>query len=198
MKAATAFVILAFSAVVAADEQTISPAASIGELLEHEVRSPFRLGPTQIKVLLPRPLDRNRKYPTIYVLPVEAKNESRYGDGLREIQNQKLHEKHAAIFVAPTFSHLPWYCDHPTEATIRQETYFLTVVVPFIECSYPAIAQPSSRLLLGFSKSGWGTWSLLLRHPNTFGRAAAWDAPMMTEQLGKYGTSPIFWHSGKF
>ena len=39
--------------------------------------------------------------------------------------------KHKAIFVAPTFSHLPWYADHPSDASIRQETYFLKVVVPF-------------------------------------------------------------------
>jgi enterochelin esterase-like enzyme len=87
---------------------------------------------------------------------------------------------------------LPWYCDHPTDSTIRQESYFMNAVVPFIEKNYPANTKPDSRLLLGFSKSGWGAWSLLLRHPESFGRAAAWDAPMMTEQLGKYGTTPVF------
>lgn len=186
------FFIIALSAVAADNSPTISPAVRTDGVLIHDVQSPFQKDTTQIKVLLPSPLDPNRKYPTIYVLPVEAKNESRYGDGLSEIQNQKLHAKHPAIFVAPTFSHLPWYCDHPTDSTIRQETYFLNVIVPFIERSYPAAAKPDSRLLLGFSKSGWGAWSLLLRQPVTFGRAAAWDAPMMTEQLGKYGTAPIF------
>jgi hypothetical protein len=47
-------------------------------------------------------------------------------------------------------------------------------------------------LLLGFSKSGWGAWSLLLGHPVLFGRAAAWDAPLMMDRLGKYGTSEVF------
>jgi S-formylglutathione hydrolase FrmB len=47
-------------------------------------------------------------------------------------------------------------------------------------------------MLVGFSKSGWGAWSLLLRHPDLFGRAAAWDAPLMMQRLGRYGTRPIF------
>jgi enterochelin esterase-like enzyme len=75
---------------------------------------------------------------------------------------------------------------------VRQETYFVNVVVPLVEKAYPAIPQPQARLLLGFSKSGWGAWSLLLRHPDRFGRAAAWDAPMMMDAPGKFGSGPIF------
>jgi hypothetical protein len=44
--------------------------------------------------------------------------------------------------------------------------------------------------MLGFSKSGWGAWTLLLRHPEMFGKAAAWDAPM-TMEFPRYGIGPI-------
>jgi S-formylglutathione hydrolase FrmB len=183
---------LVFLASVLGEATTVSPAKNADGILVHEVQSPFQEGTTQIKVLLPDAREPDRRYPVIYVLPVEAKNESRYGDGLAEVKKHDLQNKHPAIFVAPTFSHLPWYADHPTDALIRQETYFLQVVVPFIERTYPVNAKPESRLLLGFSKSGWGAWSLLLRHPEVFGRAAAWDAPLMMDRLGKYGTTPIF------
>ena len=103
-----------------------------------------------------------------------------------------------AIFVAPTFSHLPWYADHPTERDIRQETYFLNVVVPLIERRYPARAERAGRLLLGFSKSGWGAWSLLLRHSDLFGKAAAWDAPLMMDQPGRYGSGAVFGTQSNF
>src|SRR5439155_11216371 len=103
-----------------------------------------------------------------------------------------LHNRHDAIFVVPTLSHLPWYADHPTNPTIRQESYFLDVVVPFIDKTYPVQTTNAGRLLLGFSKSGWGAWTLLLRHPDRFGRAAAWDAPLMLDRPGKYGSAPIF------
>jgi esterase/lipase superfamily enzyme len=45
---------------------------------------------------------------------------------------------------------------------------------------------------MGFSKSGWGAWSLLLRHPKVFRRAVAWDAPLMLDRPGKYGSGDIF------
>jgi enterochelin esterase-like enzyme len=97
-----------------------------------------------------------------------------------------------AIFVAPTFSHLPWYADHPTKAEVRQEAYFLKVVVPFIEKTYPVEAEAGGRLLLGISKSGWWAFSLLLRHPDMFARAVAWDAPLTMDRPGRYGSGEIF------
>ncbi|HSU66807.1 MAG TPA: alpha/beta hydrolase-fold protein, partial [Tepidisphaeraceae bacterium] len=81
---------------------------------------------------------------------------------------------------------------------IRQESYFLKVVVPFIEKEYPVQTEAGGRLLLGFSKSGWGAYAMLLRHPDLFGKAAAWDAPLMMEWPGKYGSVPIFGSAENF
>ena len=127
------------------------------------------------------------------MLPVEAGNESRYGDGLLEVKKDDLQNRYEAVFVAPTFSHLPWYADHPTDPEIRQEAYLLKVVLPFVEKQYPVRhdAERAARCS-GFSKSGWGAFSLLLRHPDVFGRAAAWDAPLMMDAPGKYGSGDIF------
>jgi len=158
----------------------------------HEVKSPYQVGTTRIRVLLPEKSETEKNFPVVYVLPVEAGAESRYGDGLTEVKKLDLHNKLGAVFVAPTFSHLPWYADHPTRTDIRQETYILKVVVPFIDKTYPVRAKASGRLLLGFSKSGWGSYSLLLRHPEVFGKAAAWDAPLMMDKPGKYGSGDIF------
>ena len=174
-------------------ESSISP-ATIDEngFHRHLLRTPYQTGETEIRALLPDQMEQGRRYRVIYVLPVEAKRESRYGDGLLEVKKHDLHNKHNAIFAAPTFAELPWYADHPTDETIRQETYFLKVVVPFVEQTYPSISKREGRFLLGFSKSGWGAWSLLLRHPEKFERAAAWDAPLTMKTIGKYGNSPIF------
>jgi S-formylglutathione hydrolase FrmB len=158
----------------------------------HAVSSPYQAGPTQIRVFAPDPLDRKQRYPVVYVLPVEARNENRYGDGLAEVKRGGLSNKHRAIFVAPTFSDLPWYADHPSDCRLRQETYLLKVVVPFIDAQYPTQAEPRGRLLLGFSKSGWGAVSLLLRHPDLFGKAAAWDAPLMQAAPNRYEMQDIF------
>jgi S-formylglutathione hydrolase FrmB len=166
--------------------------------LVHEVRSPYQAQSTEIRVLRPDREEGRKKYPVVYVLPVEAGTESRYGDGLKEVQKLDLHNRLNAVFVAPTFSHLPWYADHPTKPEVRQESYFLKVAVPFIDKTYPVRAEADGRLLLGFSKSGWGAWSLLLRRPDLFGKAAAWDAPLMMDKPGKYGNGDIFGTEANF
>jgi S-formylglutathione hydrolase FrmB len=188
-----AIILFSAASAFAAEDANISPAKKDEHgFLIHEVESPLQAGKTLIRLLLPTELKPDQKYPVIYVLPVEAKSENRYGDGLIEVARHDLHNKRGTIFVAPTFSHLPWYADHPTDPSLRQESYFLQVVVPFVEKSYPAQAKATGRLLLGFSKSGWGAWSLLLRHPDIFGRASAWDAPLMLDRPGKYGSGDIF------
>jgi enterochelin esterase-like enzyme len=160
-----------------------------GGCFTHIVKSQYQAGPTDIRVLLPDQVEVGRQYPVVYVLPVEPGRGTRWGDGLAEVKKHDLHNKYGAIFVFPTFADLPWYADHPTNPAIHQATYFMKVVVPFVDATYPVSGK---RLLLGFSKSGWGAWALLLRHPDVFHRAAAWDAPLMMERVGKYGTSEIF------
>ncbi len=184
------FLLLAIPACLQAEEPAVEKSPE-GWLI-HRRKSEYQAGPTEIKVLLPAPLEAGRQYPVLFVLPVEANNEHRYGNGLAEVQRHDLHNKFGLICVAPTFAHLPWYADHPTDKSIRQETYFVKEVVPFIEQHYPAEKHARGRWLLGFSKSGWGAWSLLARHPETFGRAAAWDAPLTMPRFDQYGAGQVF------
>lgn len=187
------FALLTLSTIRADETVTIFESKKDNDgFLVHEVRSPYQAKPTKIRVLCPNEEEKRKKYPVVYVLPVEAGTEDRYGDGLKEVKKLDLHNKMGVIFVAPTFTHLPWYADHPTRPVVRQETYFIKVVVPFIDKTYPVNAEAEGRLLLGFSKSGWGAWSLLLRHTDLFSKAAAWDAPLMMDKPGKYGSGDIF------
>ncbi len=162
----------------------------------HEMDSPYQAGKCVVRILVPDRLEPGKKYPTIYVLPVEARDENRFGNGLLEVKKHDLHNKHQAVFVAPSFSTTPWYADHPTNPVLRQESHLLKVVIPFVEKTYPVRKETAGRLLLGFSKSGAGAFSLLLRHPDQFARALAFDAPLMREQMSKgqvvFGTQQNF------
>jgi hypothetical protein len=158
----------------------------------HDVQSEFQSAATEIRVLLPSDLKPDERYSVLFVLPVEAADGQRWGDSIEEVLRHDLHNKFKLICVFPTFSALPWSADHPTAAGIRQESYLLRVVVPFVEKEYPAKRGRAGRLLVGFSKSGWGAWSLLLRHPDIFHKAAAWDAPLMLAEHDRYGAGPIF------
>lgn len=122
----------------------------------HHVQSELQAGPTQVRVLLPSQMRQGKQYRVVYVLPVEAGTENRYGDGLLEVQQQRLHDRYDVIFVSPTFAHLPWYADHATRADLQQEAYFLKVVMPLVRSRYPVSEDADDHRLLGFSKSGWG------------------------------------------
>ncbi len=189
------FVAVILSGVTVADVRptVVSPAVKNSRgILVHTVKSPYQSSKTKIRVLLPDRIDDSKRYSVLYILPVEAKDGNRYGDGLQEARKLDLHNRFNLICVAPTFSHLPWYTNHPTDTGIRQESYLLKVVIPAIEKHYPTVRRKAGRLLVGFSKSGWGAFSLLLRHPDMFGKAAAWDAPLMKAKPNQFGMGPIF------
>ncbi|MBI3861070.1 MAG: hypothetical protein HY290_04160 [Planctomycetia bacterium] len=160
--------------------------------LTHTVASPFQLGETKIHVLLPNEFGTEDELSVMYILPVEPHDGEQCGDPLTEVRKHDLHNRHRLIFVKPTFSHPPWYADHPTDPAIRQETYFLTLVVPFIDQTYCTPGKIPRRLLVGFSKSGWGAFSLILRHPQMFARAAAFDAPLAWQSPNRYGMAEVF------
>ncbi len=190
-----ALIVLALSsagAPIASGAEVADATVDADGFLVHAVRSPHQSGETAIRVLLPEKRPTGRRFPVVYLLPVEAGNGTTWGDGLLEAKRAGLHNRLGVVLVAPTFSHLPWYADHPTDAGIRQERHFLDVVVPFVEATYPVVAKRDGRLLVGFSKSGWGAWSLLLRHPDRLGRAVAWDAPLMLSSPDRYGAKPVF------
>ena len=167
-------------------------------LIVHSLRSDFQPGETSIRVLVPKRMKEGQRFPVVYILPVEAGAGTRWGDGLAEAGKHGVSDRFGLICVAPTFSQLPWYADHPSDLQIRQESHFLKSVVPFVDEHYPTEAEPDGRLLLGFSKSGWGAFSLLLRQPDMFGRAVAWDAPLMMDGPGRYGSGPIFGSKANF
>ena len=118
----------------------------------HEIRSQFQAGTTRVRVLAPEQIVPGRRYRSIYVLPVEAGHGTQWGDGLLEIKQHDLHNQHRAIFVAPEFSRLPWYADHPTDPAIRQESYLLQDVFPLIEASYPIEAGRSGACCWGSAR----------------------------------------------
>ena len=115
------FAFLAVSTIRADETATISEARKDDDgFLVHEVRSPYQAQPTKIRVLRPdREETQRTKHPVVYVLPVEAGTGDRYGDGLKEVQKLDLHNRFGVLFVAPTFSHLPWYADHPTQPELQ-------------------------------------------------------------------------------
>jgi len=152
--------------------------------------------PTQMRVLRPSGATAGTQYRFLFVLPVEAELGTVYGDGLDVLRALGVHDRYGLIVVAPSFHQLPWYADHPTDPTIRQESFLVEDIVAAVDILFPQPiggARHARRLLLGFSKSGMGAISMILRHADVFDAAAAWDATLnQTTLSGLPGGSSIF------
>jgi hypothetical protein len=147
----------------------------IGRIIEHRIPSPYQADETTLRILLPDQMVEGRHYRTLYVLPVRAESDERHGQGMIEIRDLDIPNRYDVICIAPAFTNMPWYNDHASDLRRQDESHLLKTVLPFVEANYPVRTDAGGRLLLGFSKSGWGAASLLLRHPKVFGKAAAWD-----------------------
>ncbi len=141
----------------------------------HQLPSPYQASDTTLRVLLPDRLDSERRYRALYVLPVHEGGVRRHGDGLLEIKKYGYHNEHQLICVAPEFTSKPWFADHDLKPDKQDESHMLKTVIPFVEDHYPVLPELEGRLLIGFSKSGWGALSLLLRNPHLFDKAVGWD-----------------------
>jgi hypothetical protein len=168
------------------------PTRSPDGILTYTLTSEYLAGPNAVEVLLPDKMEDGKRYAALYVLPVNPGTKGRWGSGIAEAKRTNVHNLYGLVCVAPAFDSWPWFADHPTDPKVRQESHLLKAVLPLVEERHPVIKEPRGRLLVGFSKSGWGAFSLLLRHPDIFGRAAAWDAPLMQPSPTKYEMPAVF------
>ncbi len=192
--AALGLIVIANAMVLAAPTTQVSEArwdAPKGVWV-YTVSSPFQHQANAVEVLLPTNLDKSTKYRVLYVLPVNEGTGGPWGDGLQIVRQLSLHDRFNLICVQPAFDTIPWYGAHASDSGIRHEEYLRQVLVPMIEQRYPTTGSASGRLLLGFSKSGWGAFSLILRNSDLYGYAASWDAPLMSGWFGGWGIPQHF------
>ena len=192
-----ACVLIAVSA-VAAEPKVVGPTWDAGKgVWRWEVTSEYQRKANAVEVLVPKSFAgqsaAGKKYRVLYVLPVEVGIGGRYNDGLLAVKAAGAADKYDLICVQMGLDTIPWYGDHASDPAVRQESYLKKVVVPLIEEKYPVLGGREGRWLLGFSKSGWGAFSLILRDPQVWGRAAAWDAPLMLRQwVPAWGMEKVF------
>ncbi len=104
----------------------------------HQLESPYQNGITELKVLVPDPQAKPASLRLLLVLPVEKQSDSRWGDALLAIRDSGSESLSQLLCVEPSFSALPWYADHPSDAKIRQESHLLEAVLPILRWHYPA------------------------------------------------------------
>ena len=143
---------------------------------------------TQLEILLPS--STAEATTLVLALPVGdcGTSTKEYGSAIALIRKNKWLDAHPGFAVATmAFSTTPWFADRPANgsaAPVLQESYVLKVVLPYLLNRLAVngkrpIASTANVSLVGFSKSGWGSFSLLARNPHVFSKAAMWDSPAM-------------------
>lgn len=159
------------------------------KVLTFVIKSEFQRTPNNIRVLLPDNMKAGEKYSVLYILPTSSRLlDPWWNNGIMEAVKHDVANRYNIICVAPTFSDMPWYADHPSNKKIWQESYFFKSVIPYIEKNFAAIKSGQGRFLIGFSKSGTGAFSLMLRHPQMFAKTLSFDAPMLFEFVNVWGS----------
>lgn len=196
---AAAFALAAVAAPSRAGEAPAARAAADFEAARPEkkdgfetwvITSGYQATPCNLYVLLPSAFNPATRYKVLYVLPAWSPG----NDGMAEVRKLGLADRYGIICVGPEVSGMPWYGDNPDDPKVRNDSYLPDVIVPFVDSRYPTVAAPEGRVLVGFSKSGVGAVSLLLRHPEVFGRAGSWDAPLTEDETRPeyYGSQENF------
>jgi hypothetical protein len=162
-----------------------------GEQVLNRVRSLYQEDTTTIFTFQTR-FSGSDSLTIIFVLPVEEEKEvCIFGSGIREIRELADSNliSNDIVFIQPGFTRIPWYGDHPDNKQISQEKYLIDLIsqVSLIFNNYHKRIY-----LLGFSKSGWGSLSVLLNFPDIIDGIFIWDTPFCTGFNKDWGMDQVF------
>ena len=145
-------------------------------------------GPQILRVLRPTNPAAGVAHNFLFVLPVESGLGTTYGDGLATVEAANLQNQYNLTIVEPSFAYDPWYANNPNDPNLQYETFMTSELEPWVKANL-ATTGTEQNWLIGFSKSGIGAEDLLLKHPDLFTLAAAWDFPAGMSDYD--GTDPI-------
>ena len=141
-------------------------------------------GPQNLRILQPSNPAPGVAHNFIYVLPIEPGDDG----GLQVIQSLNLQNQYNLTVIEPSFSISPWYADNPLDANLQEDTFMAMDLQPWVKANLSTTGS-EQHWLIGFSKSGIGAQTLILRHPDKFTLAASWDFPADMSAYDQYGTN---------
>jgi len=145
-------------------------------------------GPQPLRILQPSNPAPGVAHNFVYVLPVEPGEGTTFGDGLQVIQSLNLQNQYNLTVIEPSFSINPWYADNPLDSNLQEDTFMAMDLQPWVKANL-STSGSEQHWLIGFSKSGIGGQTLILRHPDKFSLAASWDFPADMNAYDEYGTN---------
>jgi enterochelin esterase-like enzyme len=136
----------------------------------------WRNGPRPSLIYLPPGIDRNRRYPVVYLLHGIRGAPYSFPGGLRltAVADHLIasHRTRPFIAVMPPAGADPSFRG---EWTGSWETYVVRSVVRYADRALPTEPRPEDRSIAGLSAGGYGAVDIALRHPGVFGTVEAWS-----------------------
>jgi hypothetical protein len=157
-------------------------------VVSYDVTSSDDGGTHVMRVLAPTNPAPGVPHSFLYVLPVEAELGSVYGDGIESLRALGVQNQYNLTIIEPSFGIEPWYADNPVDSSAQYETFLTRDLVPWVTQNL-GTSGTEQNWLIGFSKSGIGATDLILKHPDVFTLAAAWDFPADMSTYDQFGAS---------
>jgi hypothetical protein len=145
-------------------------------------------GPQLLRVLSPSHPAAGVAHNFVFVLPVQAGQQSDFGDGLTTLAGLDDEDKYNLTIIEPSFAIDPWFANNPLDPNLQYETFMTQELAPWVKQNL-AVTGTEQNWLIGFSKSGIGGQDLLLKHPDVFTLAASWDLPADMSSYDQFGAN---------
>jgi hypothetical protein len=145
-------------------------------------------GPHVLRVLRPNTPAPNTAHNFLFALPVEAEGGNNFGNAMETLRVLNAHNAYNVTIIEPSFPLPPWYADNPLDPNYRFESFMIMELQPWVKANLATTGQ-EKYWLLGFSKSGVGGLGLILKYPDLFTVAAAWDFPANMSTYAQFDAS---------
>ncbi|MEP0713350.1 alpha/beta hydrolase family protein [Algoriphagus sp.] len=130
-------------------------------------------------VTTPSSYDRNKQFPTLYLLHGGS---GAFSDWHQKVTEpglvNRLAEQYDLIIVTPGVGPSSYYFDSPLMDSVKYETYITSELIPHIDKTYRTLARKESRAITGLSMGGHGAITLSAKHPELFAAATSMSGVM--------------------
>jgi hypothetical protein len=161
----------------------VSTTTDANGIINHVIVS-RRAGFIRVRIRTPAAPAAGKPHRYVYMLEASTvEGQVAFSAGIEHCTvTESYHNDYNMTFVAVDFPDECWYTNHPTHTDQQWDSFYETELIPWVEANWGTPGD--KRVLIGFSKSGFGAITKLFRNQATYSAAAAFDSPLYGQTLG--------------
>lgn len=171
----------------------------------NETLADMDAGKLDIQVIKPTGWSASNVYPILYMLPaLPDTTETSNGNSTPAAKAvaEDFANEYGCVVVVPQIrsAQQQWY-GRKTNGSSDHHAFTANILTEFTKDFLGGSTSKEDHLLVGYSKSGFAAFSLLLRNPTKFGYAASWDGPFDLDwatEAATFGADVMFTTEANF